>query len=767
MRKLFLLLIAVFLLGFAGSTLIKLEASTSVNYTVTGVFDTGGEWAGLSGSNTRGNSMSFDISSKPSGHDFAFWIVNGVVRKDLPVDHEYTFTTSNELQIVFTPTGKFAAVFIDSNGQYLGVEYTEGGEVLDTGLLSAPARPGYVVASGVDKWTSIEGSLSIADVQENSVFVLTYEEDLGAPISAVIIGVTNGTSSVPNPVPFNSLVTVTADAAPEGQTFAGWYEGDTLVSNNPEYAFTALQHRTLVATYSELVGPSSIVTMSNPLTFRAGHRTYVGQFDLVEGDTLIEYGFLIHPTLEVVDIDFDTPGVVVAQSTNRQTLTNEFVTSFRVGTFHSVRAYAIYNDGVDEVIIYSDKNLQYTTDQVLSYIDFESNTLGSYTTGEVMFGGESWTLTDSLIGTSTSDSKFGAKSLRIRNGGIQSTDYYENGVGTIRFHYANYGADQDSHIKVQYAYAWDNQTWTDAATVGVASTQLNVAEVDVNISVAIHIRIIREGTSGHRINIDNIIVNYQDYVDDVGPEIDGTQNFTITEGDDLTPLTGVTARDIIEGDLTSEITYTVYDSEEEIIDPVDFTALVAGTYTIEYSVKDTNDNLTTKTVTLTIETAPDPEDPLLYSTTFEASEGFTAGTVYNNTTIKMDGPEGKKWGTYYGTASTTSAIEGSMSMQMRWYTGGPNGYTFTDFYTNGVGKIEFLASKTSNINVIVEVSTNGTDWLFPETFTLTTSAVDYTYNVDSSLHETPIMVKFTITYTTTPANAARLYIDNVRFSIPE
>jgi hypothetical protein len=357
MKKLFLLIITVFLLGFSGSALIRIEASTSRPYTVNGVFD-GASWDGLSGNANRGDSLSFTLTGKPDGHDFAFWIINGVVRKDLPLDYEYTITTNNVLQIVFTPTGKFAAVFIDSNGKYLGVKYTVGGAVTDTELTVPAARPGFVPVTGSGKWTSIEGSETINNVTQNSVFVLNYQV-AETPIGAVTLSLTNGTASIGSPVPFNSLVTITADAAPAEQVFAGWTENGEIVSYDPQYKITALYNRTLVATYAASVTPQPIVTLSTDLRLRSGHHSYVGQFSLPSGYSLIEYGFLYKNVAEVL-LTHDTSGVQIAQSSNRQTATNEFVSSFALNSHVSVRAYVqAFNPSNQIVTIYSSRNISY------------------------------------------------------------------------------------------------------------------------------------------------------------------------------------------------------------------------------------------------------------------------------------------------------------------------------------------------------------------------------------------------------------------------
>jgi hypothetical protein len=406
MKKITFVTILFILFGFFGSMFVNLEASTTVGYNVTGIFDSGGAWAGYNGSSTRGNTVSFDISSKPSGHEFAFWIVNGVVRKDLAATYEPILTTNNDFKIVFTPTGKVAAVFIDSSGKYIGVVYTEGGVVSDAALTMQAERPGFVVSSS-QKWTSIEGSASISDVQLNSVFVLTYEED-ETPLGAVTLSVTGGSASVANPVAFNTLVTVTADAAPTDQVFAGWEENGVIVSYNPQYKFSALYTRTLVATYAASVTQVPIVTMSRALGSRLGYFSYVGQYEVPAGIEVIEYGFIYHPT-STGAINIETVGIVVAQSYNRQTATNEFIYSF-ISTGHkSIRSYII-------VDIEGTPTTFYGTNFAIGYFtDVDSGSAkGSYASGTWTASAQDWTLNQVLRGVDVPDKKIGTHVLRGR-----------------------------------------------------------------------------------------------------------------------------------------------------------------------------------------------------------------------------------------------------------------------------------------------------------------------------------------------------------------
>lgn len=156
-------------------------------------------------------------------------------------------------------------------------------------------------------------------------------------------------------------------------------------------------------------------------------------------------------------------------------------------------------------------------------------------------------------------------------------------------------------------------------------------------------------------------------------------------------------------------------------------------------------------------------EQVIYSTGFESSESFSASTTYNNTTIKYTGPTGTQWGSYFGTPSTTSPLAGLQSMQMRWYSTTPTslGYAFTNFTLTDATKVEFNAANTSTINVKVSYSIDGgSSYTNAQTFTLTTSSTTYTYNIDASGLD--VMLKFEITYSTTPATGARLYLDTIK-----
>ncbi|MGI6715283.1 MAG: lamin tail domain-containing protein [Bacilli bacterium] len=157
-------------------------------------------------------------------------------------------------------------------------------------------------------------------------------------------------------------------------------------------------------------------------------------------------------------------------------------------------------------------------------------------------------------------------------------------------------------------------------------------------------------------------------------------------------------------------------------------------------------------------------EAVIYSTGFESAEGFTSGNVYNDENVNYSGATGQQWGTVYGTPTTTDKITGSQSLQMRKYTpaSSPNGYTFTNFDLTKVTKVDFKAKGTNGLNVELVYSTDsGATWVGNQTFTLSTTAAEYSYTVSTTGEFNNVRIRFNLTYGTAPASTSRLTIDDV------
>lgn len=80
-------------------------------------------------------------------------------------------------------------------------------------------------------------------------FTYTYEVKDSYTLT-VVDGTIADTGITTNNYGYNDVVTVVADAEKDGQYFAGWYIGDTLVSNRTTYTFCIVEDKVLTAKYS-------------------------------------------------------------------------------------------------------------------------------------------------------------------------------------------------------------------------------------------------------------------------------------------------------------------------------------------------------------------------------------------------------------------------------------------------------------------------------------------------------------------------------------
>lgn len=163
-----------------------------------------------------------------------------------------------------------------------------------------------------------------------------------------------------------------------------------------------------------------------------------------------------------------------------------------------------------------------------------------------------------------------------------------------------------------------------------------------------------------------------------------------------------------------------------------------------------------------------PIDEVIYTVGFEEDEDFNASNTYNNTTIRYDGPEDQQWGSYFGTVSTTSPIDGAQSMQMRWYTTSPDnlGYAFTNFNLHNVTKVEFAAKwRNKHVNLRVSRSLDGgATYGADSVYVLTTNPQDFTYFVSDSGQYYSVRLKFQVELDEEdiPNGTAHLTFDRVR-----
>lgn len=199
-----------------------------------------------------------------------------------------------------------------------------------------------------------------------------------------------------------------------------------------------------------------------------------------------------------------------------------------------------------------------------------------------------------------------------------------------------------------------------------------------------------------------------------------------------------------------------------------------GTYTfkaITISEAWENSEIATATYTVVAPVVPDI-DTIMYSTGFEASEGFVAASYYQNANVVYTGAEGQQWGTVFGTPATSDHICGAQSMQMRWYTNYAStfGYTFTNFDIRNVTYVTFDAKSPNGLKLNVSYSIDGGNtYVGDSLYSIATGGRhNYRFNVSETGEYDFVRLKFAVVLPeTAPSGTSKLIIDSVVvFGVP-
>ena len=135
---------------------------------------------------------------------------------------------------------------------------------------------------------------------------------------------------------------------------------------------------------------------------------------------------------------------------------------------------------------------------------FDTGTKTSYATGTVALATGTWTLNDALLGSSSSDPKNGAQSVRVRNSGKVTMGFdFPTGANTVSVKHAKYGTDGSSIWGLWYSTD-GGTTWSQAgSSVTTSSTTLTTATFNVGVTGAIRFELRKTDGSSNRVNFDD------------------------------------------------------------------------------------------------------------------------------------------------------------------------------------------------------------------------------------------------------------------------
>ncbi|MFA5005872.1 MAG: lamin tail domain-containing protein [Candidatus Izemoplasmatales bacterium] len=355
MKKL-AIIISTFLLAavYIGQFGVRVEAASPIGNTyvvdVTSHFGAGNTVDMDTSALAYGSKISIDpTSGSYPDYSFAFWIVNGVVRKDLAVNYQFTVTDSMTLHAIFKPTGSYAVVFMDSNGKLIGeVQYVESGADATPPSTDTYTKIGYTFAD--TKWSG-----TYTSVTEDKAIILQYVLSNANTFSVTFSNVANVARNK-DLYAFNEVAQLTADETDGTNPFSHWAIGTHIISYDRVFYTTMLDNIYPTAVYlATPLTPAAVISISDALSLRDGYVSFKGQFDLPSGYSLIEYGILTSSDYQS-SINIDTASNKYrSEKYNGQT--GEFMMSFQTANVKTARGYLIYNDGDSIEIAYSDISL--------------------------------------------------------------------------------------------------------------------------------------------------------------------------------------------------------------------------------------------------------------------------------------------------------------------------------------------------------------------------------------------------------------------------
>ncbi|WP_096156477.1 phospholipase D-like domain-containing protein [Bacillus sp. FJAT-45066] len=139
--------------------------------------------------------------------------------------------------------------------------------------------------------------------------------------------------------------------------------------------------------------------------------------------------------------------------------------------------------------------------------DFETGSKTAYAKGNVQLGSGVWEFDNAILGSLASDKKEGNRAARIRSVGSISMLYDIIGAKSVSFSHANFGTDTGAIWQLQKSTDV-GVTWVNVGEQMESTATLESYSVIVDENKPVRFRIIANGKTGSRINIDSFKVNY-------------------------------------------------------------------------------------------------------------------------------------------------------------------------------------------------------------------------------------------------------------------
>src|SRR5690606_7523714 len=117
----------------------------------------------------------------------------------------------------------------------------------------------------------------------------------------------------------------------------------------------------------------------------------------------------------------------------------------------------------------------------------------------------SWHMSDALIGSANNDRKNGEKSVRLRNGYIETNFDITSGVGTVSVLHALYGNDANTSWQL-FASTDGGVTWSAYVSDVITTTSTTLEEATFTLNLSGNVRLRIEKNDDERLNLDDIYI---------------------------------------------------------------------------------------------------------------------------------------------------------------------------------------------------------------------------------------------------------------------
>jgi endonuclease G, mitochondrial len=136
---------------------------------------------------------------------------------------------------------------------------------------------------------------------------------------------------------------------------------------------------------------------------------------------------------------------------------------------------------------------------------FEIGTKTAYAAANVTLATGSWNMADALIGTSSSDRKNGAKSVRMQLAGTLTMNFdVANGASVVTILHGVYGTDASSTWQLWYSINGGTSWVQTGGTITTSSNSINQATFSPGISGTVRFQLRKIG--GGRLNVDDFSI---------------------------------------------------------------------------------------------------------------------------------------------------------------------------------------------------------------------------------------------------------------------